>query len=57
MIDRYRIDRACQTIYEYNNDDYCYYFLTNFANIGAEVKNQDETIIKKIEIWKDIQQG
>ena len=51
--EKYRIDRAYEKVYEYNEEDNAYWYLTNFLSIDAIYTNRDSTIIKKIEKWKN----
>lgn len=50
----YRIDRAYESIYLYNKEQDAYLFECSFCAIGAERKNRDKTILKKIAEYQNI---
>jgi len=49
--DNYRIDWACECVYELNTGMNAYTYLCSFHQIGAVRKNRETTVIKKIEKW------
>lgn len=52
-MENYRIDRAYETVYEWNENENAYVFLCTFFEIGATSRNRDKTIIKKIKEWNN----
>jgi len=50
--EKYKIDRAYHTVYEYSAEHKAYLYLCNFLSIDARGRNRDKTIIKKIEEWR-----
>ena len=50
--EKYKIDRAYHTVYEYSAEHKAYLYLCNFLSIDARGRNRDKTIIKKIEKWR-----
>ena len=50
---KYRFDRRYEKVYEWDEQSGAYVFLCTFWQIGAIQRNKDETIIKRIEEWKN----
>jgi hypothetical protein len=48
-IKQYRIDKSTETIYEYDESQNAYMYLTNFISIGATWRNRESTIVKKLQ--------
>ena len=47
----YRIDKSTESVFEYSSKHNAYMFLCSFFQIGANRKNREATIIRKVEDW------